>query len=188
MPEVNEADKWNPINSTGESLPEEVQAAQDTELPKPYTVESCGYTRSCGDCTMCCQGWLSGQAYEYTFMKGHPCHFLDTCGDRCTIYDIRPEVCQEFKCEWLRQPVAFPLWMKPELTKVIVTWRTDEWEGETFGYWSVRECGQVIQPNVLNWLIQQAFSHNINLRYEVDGVGYWLGTKAFMAWCQENTY
>jgi len=156
-----------------------------------YTVDTHSYQRNCGTCTMCCQGWLSGTAYEYMFMKGHPCHFLDQCtnGDRCTIYDIRPEVCSSFKCEWLRQPVTFPLWMKPELTKVIVTWRTDtdEETNEEFGYWSVRECGQVIQSNVLNWLIQQAFAHNLNLRYELDGVGYWLGTKSFMSWCSRNT-
>jgi uncharacterized cysteine cluster protein YcgN (CxxCxxCC family) len=158
------------------------------EITKQYTVETSGYERTCGECTMCCQGWLSGEAYEYVFTKNHPCHFLDKCGDKCTIYSIRPQVCQDFKCEWLRQPVAFPLWMKPSLTNVIVTWRIETHNNEEFGYWSVRECGEKIDSNVLNWLIQQAIQHEINIRYEVDGVGYCIGTDVFKEWHQLNSY
>lgn len=151
-----------------------------------FTVDKSDYERTCGTCTKCCQGWLSGEAYEYVFTKNNPCHFLDDCGDRCTIYNMRPQICQDYKCEWLNQPVCFPLWMRPDKSNVIVTWREGEHKGQTLGYWTVRECGKQIDSNVLNWIIQTARQHGINVRYEINGMGYVIGTPEFEEYAREQ--
>lgn len=144
-----------------------------------FTVDKTDYKRECGDCTMCCQGWLSGQVYEYTMSKNNPCHFLDQCGDRCTIYKDRPEMCQNYKCEWLQQPVCFPLWMRPDKVNVIITWREGEYQGQKIGYWSARECGKTMEAHVLNWIIQTARQHNVNVCYEINDVRYMFGDPVF---------
>lgn len=119
--------------------------------------------RSCGDCTECCQGWLHGEAKGHFFYKGKPCHFIDRNG--CSIYEDRPEnPCKSFFCNWLVDE-KIPMWLKPNLSKVIITNR----KNEMFTYWKVTEAGSVISSRVLNWLIQHAMANNINLEYFVEG-------------------
>lgn len=67
--------------------------------------------RSCDGCTVCCQGWLRGKAHGHYFFPGRSCYFTD--GNKCTIYETRPEIpCKTFKCGWLYN-TEVPVWMKP---------------------------------------------------------------------------
>jgi len=41
--------------------------------------------RTCGGCTACCDGWLTGNILGHELAPGKPCHFRGDGG--CTIYD-----------------------------------------------------------------------------------------------------
>ena len=156
-----------------------------------YFVQQIDYKRECGTCSMCCQGWLSGSIYEYYMLPGTPCHFNDKtkCGGGCTIYEHRPEMCQQYQCVWLQQPALFPEWFRPDKSKIIVTQRDYKYDcvdadGEThisLEYWQIIECGDIIDSRYLNWLIIQSMHHNINIEYQVNGKWYYLGSEQFKA-------
>lgn len=75
-------------------------------------------SRSCAGCTMCCQGWLTGEAYGHRFAPGRPCGWLNKSG--CTIYENRPySPCQTFECEWKRRSSIDPS-LRPDLVGVIM--------------------------------------------------------------------
>lgn len=74
--------------------------------------------RSCGSCTKCCDGWLSGTAYGHDFSPGKPCYFVTRKG--CSIYPIRPDSpCKTFRCHW-KENTRLPDWMQPSKSGVIV--------------------------------------------------------------------
>ena len=149
-----------------------------------YFINTIDYKRECGTCSECCQGWLTGKIYDYTMNQGNPCHFVDSdkCGGCCTIYEQRPEMCINYKCAWLEHTVAFPLWMRPDKSKVIVSEREvhDVTTGITYSFWQVKECGQNIDANVLNWVIRNSIFYMKNIQYEIGGQWHYLGSQEFI--------
>jgi hypothetical protein len=81
--------------------------------------------RRCGECTACCQGWLTGNIRGHEIEPGVPCPFLGAHG--CTIYEDRPQdPCRGFVCGWLREPSPFPESFRPDRLGVIIVplyWR-----------------------------------------------------------------
>jgi hypothetical protein len=120
-------------------------------------------TRSCGECTECCSGTLVAEQHGHSMQRGRPCFFVSNKG--CTIYKDRPEHCQKFKCEWLAKDYL-PMWMRPDLSKVIVVQRD--------GFVEVSECEQKIDSAVLSWLMVWAANSKTNIRYEVAGGWNWI--------------
>lgn len=69
-----------------------------------------GGARSCGSCTACCTylDIKGGTGKTISFLDatdvakpaGRPCQFCTVKG--CGIYENRPVVCREFKCDWLQ--------------------------------------------------------------------------------------
>jgi hypothetical protein len=131
-------------------------------------------TRNCGTCTRCCEGWLDGEAHGYKFFPGRPCHFLNPTS-LCTIYEQRPNLCQQYNCEWLLRDY-FPEWMKPEHSNVIVSLR----DSNGFIYYYVRECGKMIDSRVLSWLVDHCLRDNKNMAYQVNGTMMFVGSAEFM--------
>ena len=124
--------------------------------------------RTCGECTECCR-WLSGtlQIGESVipFYPGRPCHFVSTKG--CTIYSSRPhDPCATYKCGWLENPVMFPEWLKPSLSKIIASKLTTTTGIE---YYRINECGQKIDSTALNYLILFSLNNFVNLNIQVGG-------------------
>lgn len=54
--------------------------------------------RECGDCTMCCEGHLYGEAFGKPFGKGQKCFYLQN--KSCTVYNERPDTCKKYQCAW----------------------------------------------------------------------------------------
>jgi len=145
-------------------------------------------TRDCGTCKECCGGWLWGEAHGIPFFPNHPCHYLDPTPGRCggcTIYEDRPPICRDFQCLWL-QDLQMPGWMKPEFSKVIMYQRTyEDIEGDVHEPgWSITwismvECGETVDPTVLNWVITQARTQEFNLHYQVKKTDYYMGSPEF---------
>lgn len=74
--------------------------------------------RSCGDCTKCCEGWLSADIYGQELKVGSPCRYLKA-SQGCSIYsEGRPQICSSFKCVWLEDS-SVPDWVKPSVSGVI---------------------------------------------------------------------
>jgi hypothetical protein len=129
--------------------------------------------RSCGECSECCKGWLSGEAHGEVFHPGKPCFFLQgTCG----IYEHRPESpCKTYKCVWLSEP-TLPLWMRPDKVKSIVTER----EVDGIKFWDVVECGETLKAEVLSWLVVWALREEGNLQYRINGGPHKIGQQDFL--------
>lgn len=73
--------------------------------------------RPCDDCTICCQGWVAGNAYGSKFYPGKKCDFLVT--NKCTIYPARPSMCKNYQCAWTQH--LLPEWMRPDKSKILVS-------------------------------------------------------------------
>ena len=133
--------------------------------------------RECGECTKCCEGSLLLTVKGRKVSKSTPCHFLSSlnkCGG-CTIYEERPEVCRDFRCEWLENP-EIPEWMKPSLVNTIII---DQDQADV-RYFEVVETDGKIDSVVLNWIILFAIRNKINLRYSVNGDMNNFGTAEFI--------
>jgi hypothetical protein len=128
--------------------------------------------RSCDSCTACCEGWLSGEAHGHTFNPGKPCFFLNK---GCTIYKDRPEnPCKTYKCSWLAEDI-FPMWMRPDLSKIIITKR----QLNNINYYDIVETGETIKSYILNWIITWAINTGNNICYRIEGVAHKLGSNEF---------
>jgi len=124
--------------------------------------------RTCDSCTKCCQGTLTGKAYGHDFAPGKPCFFVGEKG--CTIYADRPEnPCVSFKCEWLAADYL-PMWMRPDLSKVIAVRRQFD-DGE---WLELYESGQKMDSGVLSWILIWAANNKKNVRYQIDGGWHWV--------------
>jgi len=147
--------------------------------------------KSCGDCTACCSGALSGEAHGHHFYKGRPCFFITKKG--CSIYENRPEnPCVSFKCGFLSEPF-FPEWMRPDLcgilatmrvmkTKITVTKDGAETEEEKFiPYMQLLEYGQPMTAKALWWFIQKHLTGEIpNLLIDIEGGQHRMGSLDFL--------
>jgi len=135
-----------------------------------------GIKRKCDGCTMCCEGYLSGEVRNKPFYYGRPCHFLGTTG--CTMYEERPEhPCRVFTCGWLDDSEMFPEWMKPNLSKIIAHRKKTP---NGFLYYKIYECGQKIDSKVLNYLILYSLNNSVNICVQVDGGWSNYGTQDFL--------
>ena len=141
-------------------------------------LDNINYERSCGDCSMCCEGFLAADIHGYQMMQGVPCHFkAQSSKGCCSIYDNRPSVCVNYKCLYLLSPKQVPEWMKPNRSDVILG--LNEYpknEGEGVWNWvQMREGFNHVRGDVLNWVLRTCIEHDINLEYQVYGSWYYQG-------------
>lgn len=123
--------------------------------------------RQCGDCTACCDGWLSGNAHGHEFFPGQPCFYL--CKSGCSIYENRPiDPCRGYSCMWLKDPDFFPEWMKPTESNLICTER--DWvdcEGNPQFYFEFVTMGKEITLKSYHWIMKMHYQHKIPIVIEV---------------------
>ena len=131
--------------------------------------------RSCGTCTKCCEGYLSGEVNGIPFYEGKPCHFTDI-GSGCSIYEDRPEdPCKAFKCQWLSNP-NFPEWLKPNLSNVIFVYaKLGQHE-----YVFAKEAGGKIDARTLSWAINFMSFNKFNFAWQYDGGWNAIGSDQFI--------
>lgn len=131
--------------------------------------------RECGDCTVCCHGWLPTVIHGKPIWPGRKCDYVGS--NCCTIYEDRPtNPCKEFKCAWLMDH-SLPEWFKPNLSKVLCVWR--EIKGITF--LEVIEAGQKMDSEVLSYIVQLCAFSKINIRWQVNSGWYYYGSDEFVA-------
>jgi len=131
--------------------------------------------RECGECTKCCEGYLTANIHGHSMYKGSPCFYLEK---GCTIYNDRPiDPCHEYNCYWLEND-ELPMWMKPSLSGVIVSEKVHQTD-KNLSYFDITETGKKIDSTILNWIIHWALGTKKNIIYEVDGKMHRLGSKEF---------
>lgn len=131
--------------------------------------------RECGECTKCCEGYLTANIHGHAMYKGNPCFFLEK---KCSIYSDRPvEPCHEYNCYWIDSD-ELPMWMKPSLSGVIISEKVHS-SNPNLTYFDITETGSKIDSKVLNWVIHWALRNKRNLIYEVDGKQHILGNNEF---------
>lgn len=76
--------------------------------------------RECGECTACCDGWLTSR--HLAMRPGFPCEHRTDEG--CAIYAQRPnKPCKEFKCVWLQREDGLEDEMRPDRSGAIMFFR-----------------------------------------------------------------
>lgn len=93
------------------------------------TVANLPSLRECGECKVCCQGWLAetivAPTFTHSMQIGSPCPAVSDRG--CGIYEARPtHPCRIFKCGWLVGGSPFPEEYRPDKIGVVIvkiTWK-----------------------------------------------------------------
>lgn len=130
--------------------------------------------RTCGECTLCCEGWLVNSAHGHNMWPGRKCQYI-SLHKGCTIYDQRPDTCRSYSCQWLIDK-NIPEWMKPNESGVILVFK----ELDGVSYLEATEAGKKIDSEVLSWLFSAVTKKIVqNLKYQVNGGWNYFGTKEF---------
>ena len=148
----------------------EIKVVAQDAVPKPKA------SRACGECTACCQGWLTADINGHKMYPGRPCFY--SCQKGCSIYDERPrDPCQTFECAWKSSPAFIPEWMRPDrIGAIAVTQSTNGVD-----YVSLIECGKKLDSAVLSWFFQQMMQGKLqNFRYTINGGVNFVGSKEFV--------
>lgn len=129
--------------------------------------------RSCGDCTKCCEGYVSGNVKGHEMFYGTPCFFLQQ--GKCSDYENRPkDPCKSFECEWLSNPKV-PDWLYPHKSGIII----HEQKIENHYYLRLTFAGNMPSVSALSWFLLYGIKNNINLCW-VDSDGeQWSGDILF---------
>ncbi|HSV50747.1 MAG TPA: hypothetical protein VLJ57_01420 [Burkholderiaceae bacterium] len=109
--------------------------------------------RQCGECNLCCQGWLAAKVLEHDMKPGSPCPHCRV--DGCGIYDHRPsDPCRTFACGWLAPASPFPEDFRPDKLGVIVL--KIDWRGRRA--WVLVPAGQYPDERLLEHMRQYSTS------------------------------
>ena len=105
---------------------------------------------------------------------GQGCPYV--CPTGCGVYEKRPyDPCQAFKCAFLEEE-EFPLWMRPDISNAICY--TQEVNG--IPYFRAVETNATLTARVLNFIIQFALRHEMNLCYEFERSRRLIGSQEFI--------
>lgn len=102
--------------------------------------------RSCGECTACCEGWLSAQ--ELDMYAGSPCKHRTSEG--CAIYHERPtNPCKTFQCGWLSGALPEDVRYRPDQCGAILL--TDRQQAG-WSVWRAVPAGRSVPEKTLDEL------------------------------------
>ena len=133
-------------------------------------------SRVCGECTKCCEGWLSATIKTHEMYPGKPCFFL--ASGKCSDYNGRPDTCKVYNCAWKTESETFPEWMRPDRTGMIISKMVLPTRADLTHY-EIIESGGKLDVKTLNWLIQWSLAKDVNLLYEIEGKHHTIGSLSF---------
>ncbi len=121
-------------------------------------------SRDCGNCTACCDGWLTGSIRGHEMSVGVPCHFRGDGG--CTIYEERPaDPCRGFYCAWRLRGNPFPEQYRPDRLGVIIM--AKPWRGRVAYY--LHPAGRELDETLLEWMREHSTSTGTPFLFKVNG-------------------
>lgn len=133
--------------------------------------------RECGECSACCQGWVTGTVYGKQFNVGNPCYFLHE--NKCTIYEHRaPDPCRRFMCSWLEDTTnTFPDWMRPDKFGMIIRENTT---ASGIPYLAFIDAGKEPTTETIQWIINYHETTNKNIGVQYKGKWHLFGDDSFI--------
>ncbi len=135
-----------------------------------------GEPRPCGDCSLCCDGWLKTRVLGHDISLGHPCRYTD--GHQCTIHEKRPEdPCRVFFCGWAKAGSHLPQWMWPKESGVIVLTERSQWRGKPVDV--LVSAGRDPDEKVLAWYQQYSMENLRPFLYQRNELWYGFGPVEF---------
>ena len=135
-----------------------------------------GTPRPCGDCSLCCDGWLRTHVLGHDIYLGHPCPYSD--GHRCTIHERRPEdPCRVFFCGWAEAGSHLPEWMQPNKTGVIVLTGRSQWRGQPVDV--LVSAGRDPDERILGWYRDYSTKTMRPFMYQINEQWFGYGPAAF---------
>lgn len=116
--------------------------------------------RKCKPCTACCEGYLDlGNDLQISKKTGSCMHCINS---GCNIYVSRPtNPCRNSECLWLIDESPLPIWMRPDISRVIVTFNKFKNTDETVMV--ALQMDSTIAKKTLDWLSAYAVKHKISL-------------------------
>jgi len=139
--------------------------------------------RPCGDCSLCCEGWVKTEVRSHKIDIGSPCPF--SSGHNCTIHDKRPEdPCRIFYCGWAEPESRLPEWMKPNECGVIVINGRSSWRGRPVDM--LVNTGGPIDEEVMKWFQQHALKERRPFVFQTNEQWFGFGPPEFQAVVKEQ--
>lgn len=140
---------------------------------------SAGYLtppRPCGECSLCCDGWLKTRVLGHEIDVGKPCPY--SSGHHCTIHAKRPEdPCRKFFCGWAERGSPLPAWMQPNRSGVIVLTGRSAWRGKAVDV--LMSAGRDPDDKLLAWYRRHAKANLRPFIYQQNECWYGYGPPAF---------
>jgi SEC-C motif len=137
--------------------------------------------RECGECTACCDGWVTGVIEGHEMYPGNPCYFR---GDKCcTIYERRPKYpCRDFVCGWLKPGSLFPEEFRPDRLGVMVI--NMKWRGREA--YMLTPAGREPDANLLAWMREMSIRTGSPFFYSENGQRLGFGPPEFQVEMMER--
>ena len=132
--------------------------------------------RPCGDCSLCCEGWLKTRVLDFQIDVGKPCPHCS--GHHCTIHGKRPhDPCRIFFCGWAVAGSSLPEWLQPSKCGVIVLTGRSSWRGKPVDV--LVSAGKDPDENLLQWYRQYSINNVRPFIYQHEGMWYGFGPAEF---------
>lgn len=132
--------------------------------------------RPCGECSLCCDGWVKTRVLGHDIDFGKPCPF--SSGHNCTIHEKRPDdPCRAFFCGWAEPKSDLPEWLQPSQSGVIMLSGRATWSGRPVDV--LVSAGKDPDEKVLGWFHDYSIKHMRPFIYQRDEQWYAFGPEAF---------
>ena len=131
-------------------------------------------SRTCGNCTKCCEGHLYTVINGQELTPGNPCYLLQI-GKGCSDYDNRPEEpCQTFNCQWITNP-DIPEDLYPKTSGVLITVQ----KIDDIMFMKLTCAPNEPTADQLTWFIMYGLRKKINIAWDTLKKKYWMGDTLF---------
>ncbi len=131
-------------------------------------------TRSCGNCTSCCDGTLSANIRGHEMSPGVPCFFVQL-NKGCSDYENRPDdPCKTYMCEWLAESFVPIEWKPDKIGWLITKIRTDN-----FTYLKLMPSGNFPNQEHIDWFKKYLKDNDLNGAWYTESGLFWQGSDYF---------
>jgi len=148
--------------------------------PRPKSPQK---PRPCGECSLCCDGWVKTRVLGHDIDLAKPCPF--SSGQNCTIHEKRPDdPCREFFCGWAEPESDLPEWLQPHQSGVIILSGRAMWSGRPVDV--LVSAGKDPDDKTLDWFHEYSIANMRPFIYQREEQWYAFGPEAFQRLVSER--
>ena len=132
--------------------------------------------RPCGDCSACCQGWLTTHVLNHDIYLDHPCQYCSSQG--CSIHAERPtDPCSLFFCAWAEAGSELPEWMQPSQSGIIALTNRSSWKKMPVDI--LVSAGRDPDTKILQWFQNRCQTQQTPFIYQQNNQWFGYGPQQF---------